>query len=73
MPRGDGTGPIGMGPMTGWKMGFCQKNRVFLAPRARCLFSNGFNQSDNTTQMNLENRKRILEEELRIIDEQLKK
>jgi len=23
MPRGDGTGPIGMGPMTGWGAGYC--------------------------------------------------
>lgn len=23
MPRGDGTGPIGMGPMTGRRMGYC--------------------------------------------------
>lgn len=23
MPRGDGTGPAGMGPMTGWGRGFC--------------------------------------------------
>ncbi|TZE80942.1 DUF5320 domain-containing protein [Calorimonas adulescens] len=23
MPRGDGTGPMGLGPMTGRRMGFC--------------------------------------------------
>jgi len=23
MPRGDGTGPLGHGPMTGWGMGYC--------------------------------------------------
>ncbi len=23
MPRGDGTGPVGMGPMTGRAMGYC--------------------------------------------------
>lgn len=23
MPRRDGTGPMGMGPMTGWGTGFC--------------------------------------------------
>lgn len=23
MPRGDGTGPAGMGPMTGWGAGYC--------------------------------------------------
>jgi hypothetical protein len=23
MPAGDGTGPAGMGPMTGWGMGYC--------------------------------------------------
>ena len=23
MPRGDGTGPMGMGPGTGWGMGYC--------------------------------------------------
>ena len=24
MPRGDGTGPWGQGPMTGWGAGFCR-------------------------------------------------
>lgn len=27
MPRGDRTGPLGMGPMTGWGRGFCTGNR----------------------------------------------
>lgn len=28
MPRGDGTGPAGMGPMTGRGAGFCAGSRV---------------------------------------------
>ncbi|HPN74883.1 MAG TPA: DUF5320 domain-containing protein, partial [Candidatus Marinimicrobia bacterium] len=28
MPRGDGTGPTGMGPMTGRAAGFCAGNNV---------------------------------------------
>ncbi len=28
MPRGDRTGPLGMGPMTGWSRGFCSGNRA---------------------------------------------
>ncbi len=28
MPRGDRTGPLGMGPMTGWGRGFCSGNRA---------------------------------------------
>ncbi len=28
MPRGDRTGPLGMGPMTGWGRGYCSGNRV---------------------------------------------
>lgn len=28
MPRGDGTGPVGMGPMTGRAAGFCAGNNV---------------------------------------------
>ena len=28
MPGGDGTGPAGMGPMTGWGAGYCAGNSV---------------------------------------------
>ena len=28
MPRGDGTGPMGMGPLTGRGAGFCTGNRM---------------------------------------------
>jgi hypothetical protein len=28
MPRGDGTGPAGMGPMTGWGAGYCAGNNA---------------------------------------------
>lgn len=33
MPRGDGTGPNGMGPMTGRGAGFCSGNTTGLAGR----------------------------------------
>ena len=29
MPRFDGTGPAGMGPMTGWGMGYCGSGRMY--------------------------------------------
>ncbi len=37
MPRGDGTGPIGMGPMTGRGAGFCAGFKIprFKNPRIR--------------------------------------
>lgn len=28
MPRGDGTGPMGRGPRTGWGAGYCAGNRA---------------------------------------------
>lgn len=37
MPRGDGTGPNGQGPMTGRGMGRCIRNKNFVTiNRGRC-------------------------------------
>ena len=33
MPGFDGTGPAGMGPMTGWGQGYCITSRPAYAPR----------------------------------------
>ena len=44
MPRGDGTGPMGMGPMTGRAAGFCAGyNSAGARGRGRrnCFFANG--------------------------------
>lgn len=38
MPRGDGTGPVGLGPMTGWGRGNC----VLPAGRAYPRWGRGF-------------------------------
>lgn len=39
MPRGDGTGPMGMGPMTGRAAGFCNDYSVpgYFNPMHRCV------------------------------------
>ncbi len=38
MPRGDGTGPMGMGSMTGRRAGFCMGMQVQAAPNAQGVF-----------------------------------
>ncbi len=37
MPGGDGTGPLGFGPGTGWGTGYCMgaRSRGFFGPRRR--------------------------------------
>jgi len=30
MPRGDRTGPLGMGPLTGRRLGFCAGSKVLV-------------------------------------------
>lgn len=35
MPRRDGTGPYGLGPLTGRRMGYCNSNSVSVKPRER--------------------------------------
>ena len=53
MPRGDGTGPQGMGPMSGWGRGYCSGTagsftpgtgggRSFAGPAGRCGRGYGF-------------------------------
>ncbi|MGD9604651.1 MAG: DUF5320 domain-containing protein [Bacilli bacterium] len=74
MPRGDQTGPYGMGPMTGWGMGRCQWNYYYPFRRGyRPFYSRlSYFQPPNTKE-NLEFRKKMLEEELNFINEQLSK
>lgn len=38
MPRGDGTGPMGMGPRTGRHVGFCMGMQVQAVPNAQGMF-----------------------------------
>ncbi|NLJ26828.1 DUF5320 domain-containing protein [Desulforhabdus amnigena] len=44
MPRGDGTGPMGMGPMTGRGAGYCAGTGMpgYANPFPRCGFGMGF-------------------------------
>ncbi|MDY0064437.1 MAG: DUF5320 domain-containing protein [Bacilli bacterium] len=71
MPRRDGTGPAGMGPMTGWGMGRCQGNRAYSGRRGfRPLYTPEFNQN-RYSKDDLAYQKKILEEELKQINEQL--
>lgn len=66
MPRRDGTGPIGMGPMTGRGMGSCntRDTRNFWRRNNNAQYS----QDDKTF---LQNRKEMLESELKNINNAL--
>ncbi|MGF7060686.1 DUF5320 domain-containing protein [Brassicibacter mesophilus] len=76
MPRLNGMGPMGIGPMTGKGMGLCRKTtpsklsgmglgtgRAFRRGAGRCFYNGGYgNQEDDKTF--LERQKTILEENL---------
>ncbi len=68
MPRLDGTGPWGRGPMTGWGRGFCGmgSGRGFGRGLGR-LFGWG----RSITKKDLEDYKKALQEELKDVDEEL--
>ncbi len=80
MPRRNGTGPMGYGPMTGRGMGYCGSGagagygygmgRGFGLGRS-FGYGNAFAAPASSTL--LAERKRILEEELRALDAQLAK
>ena len=58
MPRFDGTGPMGAGPMTGRGFGCCCGRRRFISPKNELTA--------------LEEEQKILEEELNAIREEIK-
>ena len=79
MPRFDGTGPDGMGPITGRGCGECRGRRGFCGMRGRrrfrggCFMDSSISQSvQDRTQM-LENYKKELEAEIALLDGELKK
>lgn len=85
MPRGDGTGPRGFGPMTGRGLGYCQgpvRSR-FYGPRRKGRgygyryqeygsFEGNYDDSVKTNKEILIERKKFLEEELKHIEKILK-
>ncbi|MEA4872907.1 MAG: DUF5320 domain-containing protein [Synergistaceae bacterium] len=85
MPRGDGTGPTGRGPMSGRGMGFCV--RTFETGETsyiggsirrgfRCLFGRGcatIPVAPASEKEILENEKKILQKHLELLEEKLEK
>ena len=79
MPRRNGTGPLGMGPMTGRGFGLCSTGNFAYKSRLGCRmgYGRGFgrfryypvNQRDERAF--LEDEKTILEERIKYIDEVL--
>ena len=75
MPRGDGTGPNGEGPMTGRGLGPCGRGLAFRRGRG---FGRGFRRFAcaypefiQEVQLSKEQEKKILEEELKAIKEEM--
>lgn len=83
MPRRDGTGPMGAGPMIGRGLRFCTEANPFRYEyrqgRRRNLgrgyrFRSGFGRNQNLAQSDkdfLHSKKEMLKERLKIIEEQL--
>ena len=86
MPRGDGTGPMSGGPMTGRGLGFCSGDNVVkygnglrmgLGLGCRRGFGGGFrrgfavNPTINTQKELLQEQKEILQNRLDVIEKQL--
>jgi len=79
MPRGDGTGPNGQGPMTGRRMGFCAGFNMpgFMNPEAGMRMGRGFRfrrrffqpvqpvMVEEPLEMNEADEKKVLEAELK--------
>ncbi len=68
MPGRDGTGPMGIGPLTGRGMGFCRVSR----PIGRLGLGLGFRRGfGNNFYAGTSNRKQALEEQKEILKDQL--
>ncbi|SKC81168.1 DUF5320 domain-containing protein [Maledivibacter halophilus] len=80
MPRNDGTGPLGNGPMTGRGLGLCNDGKAFgfgLGRRGRGLgcrrgFGRGFGRFFYDINQNPQNQKAILEKQKEILELELK-
>jgi len=78
MPRFDGTGPLGMGPGTGWGMGPCGAGRAWRRGWVRGLgYGRGFGWRrygayPYQTQITKKEKKEMLEEELKFLKEEMK-
>jgi hypothetical protein len=73
MPRRNGTGPMGSGPMTGRGMGPCNNNQVNYARGFGRGRGRGFGyNSAPTTKEDLEQEKQFLEQRLEEINKELK-
>ncbi|MFA5290063.1 MAG: DUF5320 domain-containing protein [Candidatus Izemoplasmatales bacterium] len=73
MPRNDGSGPYGNGPMTGRGLGYCQANRNVSFRRGyRCggYFGQVFGMNQNQT--TLEAEKKALEVRLEAVERMIK-
>jgi hypothetical protein len=83
MPRFDGTGPIGQGPLTGRGMGNCTSNAIM--PRFRMGFGRGFFRGRGFAwtprmpawqiqqpEITESEEKQYLEEELEVLKEEMK-
>ena len=83
MPRRDGMGPTGMGPMTGWGTGYCGggygtgrypgRGRGFRRSAGFCPPPVGWGMGYQVNREDaLQQQKEILEQQIRMIDEELK-
>lgn len=86
MPRGDGTGPMGKGPMTGRGAGYCGTGQPFINERYGCGFGcgrgnrrqfnatgvPGFMRSGYNFQVTEENEKAYLSNQESFLENQLK-
>ncbi|MBN2852549.1 MAG: DUF5320 domain-containing protein [Clostridia bacterium] len=73
MPRGDGTGPNGMGPLTGRKIGYCAgfNSPGYLNGGRRIRRYRLFNQPMIKKEQSLEEEIAILEERLKLLKKEV--
>ena len=76
MPGGDGTGPLGMGPMSGWGRGFCRPfigRRRFLpgAGYRGWMPFGGYMPSAESEKRMLKQQVDMLKEQIRYLEEQM--
>ena len=76
MPRGDGTGPTGKGPMTGRGMGFCVRTfetgeTSYIGGGIRRGFRRWFGRGCTVMNASAENKKEFLEDEKNFLQRRL--
>nr|WP_319474141.1 DUF5320 domain-containing protein [uncultured Sphaerochaeta sp.] len=71
MPKRNGTGPMGYGPMTGRGMGYCRGGVGYGMGRG-AGFGRGLGWGMHVSPISLAERKRLLEEELKQLEAQMK-